>query len=200
MTDSERETAAMSPEEQKRINDETDKRFWAATHYKPNEKLGSSREDQEMARKWLGIRTDIVIDEEKSRQINALPDDIKAILFAGDRKISPDEYDVVLALAVKLNRLTPADRQDYLSKVNIGTNSWSEMDKSIDRYMLGQKVREAEEEKTETAAATLFDREKISTSFTKPKTRPRRNCSEPWGLAFTARSCPGRRRMRTTIS
>jgi hypothetical protein len=153
--------AAMSPEEQKRINEETDKRFWETTGYKPGEKLGSSPDDQEMARKWIGVRTDIIIEEQKVREINALPADIKAILFGGDRKITPDEYDTVLALAAKLNKLTPEERQDYLSKVNVGTNNWNDMDTSIDRYMLQRKVRVAEEEKTEDAAAKLFGLEDL---------------------------------------
>jgi hypothetical protein len=151
----------MSAEEQKRINEETNKRFWEETGYKPGENLGSSPEDQEMARKWIGIRTDIIIDEQKVREIDALPADIKAILFGGSRKVSPDEYDTILAIAAKLSKLTPAERQDYLSKVNFGTNSWSDLDASIDRYILQGEVRDAEEEKTEGAAAELFGLEDL---------------------------------------
>ncbi len=156
-----RQIAAMSAQEQKALNEEVDRRFWEQTGYKPGQKLGTSAADKEMARKWLGVRTDILIENEQSRAINALPDDIKSILFAGDRKIDPDEYDTVLKLAAKLAQLTPAERRDYLSKVNAGTNSWSDLDKSIEHYKLESRVREAEEEKTEEAAGRLFGLEEL---------------------------------------
>jgi hypothetical protein len=159
------QVAAMTPEQQKALNEQTDQRFWAETGYKPNEKLGSSPPDKEMARKWLGVRTDILIDNEASRQINALPADIKAILLAGDRRVRPDEYSTVLRLAAKLDRLTPEQRRDYLAKVNAASDSFADIDASIDRYLLQAKARETEEEKTEVAAAKLFNKEELYTLY-----------------------------------
>lgn len=153
--------ASMSQEQQEALNKQTNERFWQETGYKPGEKLDASAQDKEMAQKWLGVRTDILIENEQSRAINALPDDIKRILFGGDRKLSPDEYETVLKLAARLAKLTPAERQDYLNKVNEGTDSWSDMDVSITRFERELAVREGEEEKTENAAAKLFGLEDL---------------------------------------
>jgi hypothetical protein len=153
--------ASMTPEEQKDLNDQTDQRFWAETGYKPNEKLGNSPRDKEMARKWLGVRTDILIDQDARRQINDLAPDIKAILLAGDRVLTPDEYPAVLHLAARLGQLTPEQRRDYASKVNTSSNSFADIDASIDRYVRALEVRESEEEKTEVAAAKLFNKEPL---------------------------------------
>jgi hypothetical protein len=153
--------AAKPKDEQKKINEETDERFWEQTGYKPGQKLGNSPQDQEMGRQWMGVRADIMVENAQSDAINALRPDIKEILFAGDRKLAPSDYGKVLELADKLGRLTPAQRHDYLSKVNADTTSLSDMDASIDRYILSQTVEEAEEEKTDEAAAKLFGLEDL---------------------------------------
>ncbi len=155
------EVEAMSKEERAKLNRETDQRFWKQTHYKPGKKLGKSAEDREKAREWLGVRADILLERKQLEAIRALPKDIKKILFAGGRPLVPDDYQKILSLADKLSKLTPAQRQDYLSKVNADTDSFSELEASIDRYMFSQKLQAAEEEKTEKAAEKLFGLEDL---------------------------------------
>ena len=157
----ETQMANMSEEQRKEINKEADERFWAETGYKPGQKLGNSPKDKEMAKEWLSVRDDIVHEEEQLRAINALDDSIKKILFAGDRKIGPDDYDAILKLAEKLSKLTPAQRYDYLSKVNADTDSYADMDASIDRYIQSQAAQEKEEEATDAAAQKLFGMEEL---------------------------------------
>lgn len=187
--------AAMSEEQRKKLNEDTDKRFWAETGYKPGDRLGSSAEDQEMARRWLSVRTDILLEQEQARAIHALPDDIKKILFSGGRQVTAEEYDNVLRLADKLNQLTPAERRDYLGKVTAGTEDWSELDRSIDRYIVMRRAREHEEEKTDAAAAELFGleglyrlyRQKQSAELRATRHREGRGHNPLDGLASEAR-------------
>lgn len=155
------EVDAMSKEERAKLNKETDERFWAQTQYKAGEKLGRSAEDQDKAREWLGVRADILLERGQLKAIQDLPEDIKNILFAGGRPLVPDDYPAILALADKLGKLTPVQRQDYLSKVNADTDTFSELDKSIDLYMLTQNVEKAEEARTEDAAEKLFGLEDL---------------------------------------
>ena len=153
--------ASMSEDQKKEINKQADDRFWDQTGYKPHERLGNSPKDQEMAREWMSVRTDILHENEQLRAIDALDDDIKKILFAGGRKITPDDYSKVLHLASRLSKLTPGQRQDYLSKVVVDTDDFDQLEAAIDHYQLSLKVEEAEEEKTDEAAEKLFGLEDL---------------------------------------
>jgi Domain of unknown function (DUF4157)/Bacterial toxin 4 len=153
------EFESMPARKQHEITQEANERFWAQTGYKPGQQLGNSPKDQEMARQWLGVRADIVLETQQIEEINALPEDIKKILFAGDHKLNPDDYEAVLQLAAKLQILTPAERADYLSKVNTDTTSLTAMSDSIDRYMMEQGAQHIETEKTEASAEKIFGME-----------------------------------------
>ena len=175
---SQQQFVKLSQEEQKKVNDETDERFWAEEGLKPGTKLGNSPQDKEKAREWMGIRADVLLEKEESDAINALPDDIKKILFAGDRKVAPDDYKKILELANKLSLLTPAQRQDYISKINADTTSLRDMELAIDVYMGSQIVQEEEEQKTEESAHKLFLKEDLYKLWVRKKAL-RRKASAP---------------------
>jgi hypothetical protein len=173
---------AMSTAQQQAINAEVDTRFWRQADLEPDTKIGSTPADEPKARQWLGIRADVIHENELSRQIAALPPDIKRILFAGGRQVSPADYETILRLAERLSRLTRAERQDYLGRVNAGTTNFADLDASIDRYLLGQRVRASEAERTEAAAATLFGCEDLYRLYRSRKERARL-ASRMWAIS-----------------
>ncbi len=149
----------LDSKEKEAVNTETDKRFWESTGYKPGEKLGTSAQDKQMARVWTGVRNAVLTEDKQRKEIEALPDDIKSVLFAGDANaptIAPDDYDQVLRMAHKLAQLAPEARQDYLARINASTTSRNEMEGSIDSYIQFQAQREKQSEENETAAKPLL--------------------------------------------
>ena len=150
---------ARSPEEQKAINSETDQRFWNETGYKPNTPLGKSAEDQQMAGQWMAVRSEVQLEHTELQQIQNLPPAVKAILFAGDSKspqISREDYPKVLALAARLQQLTPEQLNDYKETVTGDTTSFDVMNRSLDMYLAKQQGREDMHAATDAAAAPLI--------------------------------------------
>ncbi|MFJ8579385.1 DUF4157 domain-containing protein [Micromonospora sp. NPDC093277] len=164
----------LSEAEQHQINAAADARFWQENGLEPGTKLGTGPKDAALRGRWRGARADVLREHAELREIEALPDDVKRILFGGDRTLAPEEYEKALWLAHKLSGLTKAQRTDYLSKVNAGTTSWAELDASIERYLLDQRIREAETVRTEAAAATLFGCEDLYRAW------QRRNLVRAW--------------------
>ncbi|MDB5145996.1 MAG: hypothetical protein JWQ57_16 [Mucilaginibacter sp.] len=161
---------ALELKDQQAINDETDKRFWQNTGYKPGEKLGSSPKDKEMAEVWKGTRNAVLSEDKQKKDIAALPDDIKKVLFAGENDpnasaVSPDDYVQVLRIAQKLAQLSPEARQDYLSRINASTTSYTEVEKAIDNYIKLQEGRKQQLEDNEKAAKPLFLAEDVYESY-----------------------------------
>ena len=79
--------------------------------------------------------------------IEALPQDIKQVLFAGGpdaRVASPEDYTQILRIAQKLAALSPEARQDYLARINAATTSLDALERSVDAYIGSQQPREAE--------------------------------------------------------
>lgn len=143
------------------INEETNRRFEAETSLPPGTRLGTGPEDAELAARWRGIRANLLAEQEQARALNALPDDIKKILFAGGRQIQPDEYGVALSLADRLGRLSKAERARYLGTVNASTTDLAELEKSIAGFELHLRLREWDAEVTDEAAADIFGLEEL---------------------------------------
>ncbi|MEV7738918.1 hypothetical protein AB0O75_43920 [Streptomyces sp. NPDC088921] len=142
--------------EREQINAEADARFWRESRLPPGTKLGTGPDDAARRARWRGLRADVVAEHLMRRTLAALPEDVRQILFAGDRPLDPADLETVLRLARKVSELTPAQRSDYLSKVAGEAASSAELDASIDRYLLAQREREVGAAQTEAAAASLF--------------------------------------------
>lgn len=157
----------LGPDEKKRINAETDRRFWARTGYKPGQKLGHSAQDRQMADAWKGMRNAVLTEERQRKAIDALPQDIKDVLFSKDATVtvSPNDYTQVLRIAQKLTQLTPDERRDYLSRVNAASISWNELEQSVDRYLQFREEREKQAATAETTAKPLLGAEDIYTRY-----------------------------------
>ncbi|MFD9359344.1 DUF4157 domain-containing protein [Streptomyces sp. NPDC060031] len=147
--------------EREQINAEADQRFWEQNALAPGTKLGTGPEDATLRARWLGARADVASEHELLREIHALPADVKAILFAGQKPLVPEDYENVLRLGRRLDALTPAQRAAYRDKITGTTADWAELDASIGRFEAQQRSREADAERTEEAAATLFGCEEL---------------------------------------
>ncbi|WP_369148419.1 DUF4157 domain-containing protein [Streptomyces sp. R44] len=146
----------LAPAEQAQVNEEANVRFWRESGLAPGTKLGTGPEDAPLRARWLGARADVLQEHEQRREMAALPEDIRRVLFSGTRTLAPAEYETVLRIARKLSALDQAQRAEYLSRVNAGTNDWSELDASIERFTVQQHARENEALRTREAEATLF--------------------------------------------
>ncbi|MER5427939.1 hypothetical protein [Streptomyces sp. NPDC002588] len=146
----------LSAAEQAEINAEADARLQRENALTPGTRLGTGPEDAVLRGRWLGARADVLHEHNLRRDIAALPDAVKRILFAGGRPLAPADYENVLRLGRKLSDLTGAQRADYLGKVGSTTTSWAELDASVERYLLAERIRESETERTEEAAGTIF--------------------------------------------
>ncbi|MEW1913747.1 hypothetical protein AB0442_35870 [Kitasatospora sp. NPDC085895] len=155
------EVEALSPAEQEQINAETDERFWRESGLPPGTMLGTGPEDADRRARWRGARADVVEEHTLRRELAALPEDIRRILFAGDRPMTVEDLRSAVRLGRRLAMMTPEQRADYLAKATGETANWAALDASIDRYLEDERLREAESLRTEEAAASLFGCEEL---------------------------------------
>ncbi|MFD0277842.1 hypothetical protein ACFVHB_28585 [Kitasatospora sp. NPDC127111] len=148
--------ATLSETEQERINAEADARFWQETGLAPGTKLGTGPEDAARRARWRAAQAAVTAEHQLTRELDALPEDVREILFAGDRPLTAlEDLRAALRLGLRLSALTPAQRADYLGRINT-TASWAALDTSIDRFLAGERIRAIETAETDAAAATLF--------------------------------------------
>ncbi|MFE3765144.1 DUF4157 domain-containing protein [Streptomyces sp. NPDC059104] len=143
-------------EEQDRINAEADARFWQRSGLPAGTKLGGGPQDAVLRARWLGARADVTWEHAQLRELQELPEDVRRILFAGERPLVPEDYEKALRLARRLTALTPAQRAAYLDRVNGSTGDWDELDANIGRFEDRERLREADAARTEEAASALF--------------------------------------------
>jgi hypothetical protein len=121
-----------------------------------------------MAQVWMGVRNAVLTEDKQRKDIEALPEDIKRVLFAGSADataVSPGDYTQVLRIARKLAQLSPEARKDYLDRINTSTASLNTLESSIDSYIQFQAQREQESQKNETAAKPLLGAESLYTLY-----------------------------------
>lgn len=189
ITKSQTDFEALDPTEQKEINEETDRRFWANTGYKPGQKLGSSPKDREMAEVWRGTRNAVLTEDSQRKQIAALPEDIKSVLFAGGKDApaaSPDDYTQILRIAQKLASLPPEKRQDYLARINASTSQLDQLERSVDDYVYLQAQREKQNAEHEAASKPLLGAESLYDSYRNYKAI-KKNAALAHGLQSSAK-------------
>ncbi|HYQ18493.1 MAG TPA: DUF4157 domain-containing protein, partial [Polyangiaceae bacterium] len=163
-TANETDFGELSLEEKDAVNAETDRRFWGKTNYKPGQKLGRSAQDQQMAKRWLATRNSVLAEDLQRKRIDALPEDIKRVLFAGDSNaasLTPDDYGKALSIAEKLAQLRPEQRQDYLARINARTTSLEALDRSVDDYIALQQNRARQAQEIDQTAKPLMGRDEL---------------------------------------
>ncbi|WOX14108.1 hypothetical protein [Streptomyces sp. N50] len=142
--------------ERAEINAAADDRFRRDNALATDAKLGTGPEDELLRARWLAARADVLHEHGLRREIAALPDDVRKILFAGGRPLTPKDYGTVLGLARKLTGLTEAQRRDYLARVDSTTDDWAALDASVDRYLESERKHGSDARHTDEAASTLF--------------------------------------------
>ncbi|HEV7705929.1 MAG TPA: DUF4157 domain-containing protein [Gemmatimonadaceae bacterium] len=160
----------LDPEEKKKIDAEVDKRFEARTQRDPAS-LGKSADDKVLAQQKEHMRDELLIQREL---IDGLPEDIKKALFAGgadDKVTSPADYTQLLRIARKMTLMTPAQRRDYLSRINAETTSLDAMEASVESFIKFQEAREAQAERSDDAARPLLGAEGLYSLYKSWKTR-----------------------------
>jgi hypothetical protein len=148
--------------EKQGINDETDRRYWAAHNLPERTKIDPH--DKAAADEWKGLRNAVLTEDRQMREIQSLPDDIKAILFAGGQGaqvLSREDFTRVLAVAKKLAALTPEERADYLARVSGSTLSFADMEASIERYVELRRRRDELDASFDAAAEPLLGGEDL---------------------------------------
>jgi hypothetical protein len=158
--------AAQTPADQGLVNDTVDTQFWESTRYKPGAKLGSSPDDQRMARLWLAMRDDLL---RKRQAADALPPDIQHFLFdeTAAKQLTPRELETALRIGTKVSALTPAELDEYRSRVTLTTTDWAVFEAAVDRFIAERKERETtvterrEVERKLFGLGNLFDRYQI---------------------------------------
>ena len=153
--------AELGDEERQDINAEIDKRYYASIEEETETKIKPGEAGKIAI--WNSFRQQVLADK---RKIEALPEDIKSILFAGDSDspvLTPDNYTQVLRIAQKLATLKPEERKDYLARINASTTSLDTLESSINSYQKFLAQREKEEKKLDTAAKPLLGAENLYT-------------------------------------
>lgn len=151
--------AALGVEERGAINEEIDRRYYASLEEEPGTKIKTGETGK--AAIWNSLKQQVLEDK---RRIEALPEDIKSVLFAGGPDapaITPENYTQVLRIAEKLAQLPPEARQDYLARVNASTTSLDSLESSVDSYINFRVQREREAESHEVASKPLFGVEDV---------------------------------------
>lgn len=152
----------LSKAERSAVNEETDRRYHARSGLPPGTKI--KKGDAEGAALWLGIRNAVLAEDKQLKQLHALPDDIKAILFAGGKdapELTPQDFTRALEIAARLAELSPDERKDYKARVTRGSTSLEALDASITQYLSLRTARAAQEEKKEDAARAVFGQENL---------------------------------------
>lgn len=151
--------AALSESERVAINEEIDKRYYAATESTPGVKIKAGEKGKIAI--WNSLRQEVLADR---RKLDALPMDIKAVLFAGGPDapvLTPDKYAQALRIAQKLATLSPEARQDYLSRVNASTTSLDDFERSVNSYLSFVANRERQANELDAAEKPLFGAETL---------------------------------------
>ncbi|GAA0316799.1 hypothetical protein GCM10010302_64860 [Streptomyces polychromogenes] len=156
------ETLAALPEaERTEVEAEADARFRTGSGVAPGTRLGTGAQDAALRGRLRGARADALLAHVRRREIEALPAEVKNILFGGGaatggRPVAPEDYETVLRLGRKLGALSRPRLRDYLARTDAGTTSWTELEDSVERFLAGERARENERLRTDAAAATLF--------------------------------------------
>ncbi|HEV7889718.1 MAG TPA: DUF4157 domain-containing protein [Pyrinomonadaceae bacterium] len=155
--------AALGVEERGVINEEIDRRYYTSLKEESGTKIKSGETGK--AAIWNSLKQQVLEDK---RKIEALPEDIKDVLFAGGPDapaITPENYTQVLRIAEKLAQIPPEARQDYLARVNASTTSLDSLESSVDSYIKFRGQREKEVESHEAASKPLFGVEDVYAKY-----------------------------------
>ena len=119
-------------ETKNRIVQEVDKRYWARTGIKENEKIKSNQTGN--AETWLDIRDELLMQHEF---IHSLPEKVLKFMVVktGGNSFKPEDYEQLTRIAQKIMSMSDADVDAYLSSPLRVTDDLDEFEHSIDNFL-----------------------------------------------------------------
>lgn len=146
---------SLGADEKTKIHAEADRRFWEKSQYKKGIKLGESADDKKMAEYWMAVRDELL---RQRKQINSLPPELQKFFFDENAltAVEPKDYETFLRIVSKVAALSPAELEEYKSRVTATTTDWSIYESSVDRFLAERKERAATAEEKRTMDTRLF--------------------------------------------
>lgn len=148
---------ALPKDQQKAINDQADKDFWAKTNYKPGKKLGVSADDQKMAKTWMQFRDRLVQEKDL---IDKMPELMKKII-ANPENYAPQDYEQLSRIISKLNFLSAGELADYINKITATTTDLTVLETSVDKFRAQLAQRKEEDKARDIIKTRLYGTEDI---------------------------------------
>ena len=117
-------------DERRRINDETDRRFWKKLGEKGRQKLGRGRDQQRERELWMRTRDEVL--QERQRVLD-LPDRLQAFLEDG-QGVAPENYRAALRIADLAKDFTDADWARYERNVGASSSDYEIVEESVRQF------------------------------------------------------------------
>ena len=122
--------ATVQADEQQRIHDETNRRFWKKLGDKRHQKLGRGRDQQKERELWMRTRDEVL--QERQRVLD-LPDQLRAFLDDG-QGIAPENYQASLRIADVAKDFSDADWARYERNVGAQSSDYEIVEESVRQF------------------------------------------------------------------
>lgn len=123
--------AGFQAQQQRRINDETDKRFWAKVGDEKHRRLGSARGQQGLRELWMETRDEVLREHEK---IASMPAPLRDFLAPDTGEPDPAQYKAALRIGEKAKDFTAADWARYERNVYETTSDYDVAEQAVERF------------------------------------------------------------------
>ncbi|WP_251096588.1 DUF4157 domain-containing protein [Streptomyces sp. Caat 7-52] len=155
--------AGLGDAERAALDTEADRLVRERTHYAPSPGSGPLAQDPAVAEYREEVRYELL---RRREALQALPDDVRAILFSGQvtaQSTPPDprDYARLLALADRLTALTPQQREEFLHRSTVQTPDLDAFEGSLRRFEEETAERRRLEAEQSTLANHLMGLEKV---------------------------------------
>jgi hypothetical protein len=123
--------AALERNQQKQIDDETDRRFWQKVGDQKHQLLGTGRNQQGMRELWMETRDEVL--QERDR-ILTMPDKLRSFVAPDAGEPSPEDYKAALRIGEKARNFTDSDWARYERNVVRTTSDYAEAEEAIGKF------------------------------------------------------------------
>ena len=127
--------AATGRDEQQRINDEVDRRFWAKIGDRSRSKLGTGRAQQGARELWMRTRDEVLKDRDR---VVVLPQPLLDFMEPGGEDIDPGDYQATLRIAEKAKGMTAGDWARYERNATATASDLSEVEQAVGQFAAAQ--------------------------------------------------------------
>ena len=123
--------AGFKADQQRQINAEADKRFWAKVRDDKHQRLGTGRAQQGARELWMETRDEVLREHEK---IEALPAPLRDFLAPDTGEPNPADYKAALEIGEKAKGFTAGDWARYRRNAYETTSDYSVAEQSVERF------------------------------------------------------------------